>query len=301
MNPVLEWLSHLYRDNPGHVRQIAFTVVTILVYGLLRLALGRVLSRAVAEPHRRFTALKIGALLLNVVLLVTLAQLWFNQGLSMASFVGLLSAGLAFIFREPLLNLAGWGYIITRNPFSVGDRIQIDNAAAGDVVDVSLLDFTLMEIGNWVDADQSTGRLIHVPNGIVFTHTVANYTQGFPYLWHELPVTVTYESDWQKAVEILTRIANKHTDVHRQEQEETLERLREARDYLIHFRHLTPIVYVSKADNGITLTIRYLCEPRRRRSTESRIWQAVFSSFAGREDIRFAYPTTRFVKSPPGE
>jgi small-conductance mechanosensitive channel len=42
-----------------------------------------------------------------------------------------------------------------------------------------------MEIGGWVDAEQSTGRLVHVPNGMVFTTEVANYTEGFGYIWDE--------------------------------------------------------------------------------------------------------------------
>ena len=43
-----------------------------------------------------------------------------------------------------------------------------------------------MEIGNWVGSDQSPGRLIHIPSGLLFTHEIANYTEGFAYLWDEL-------------------------------------------------------------------------------------------------------------------
>ena len=63
--------------------------------------------------------------------------------------------------------------------------------------------FTLMEIGNWVDADQSTGRVIHIPNGKVFKEVLANYSKGFQYIWNEIPVLVTFESNWKKAKEIL--------------------------------------------------------------------------------------------------
>jgi small-conductance mechanosensitive channel len=73
--------------------------------------------------------------------------------------------------------MAGWVYILSRRPFQVGDRIEV-NQFKGDVVDIRLFRFSLMEIQGWVDAEQSTGRLVHVPNGVVFNREVANYTEG---------------------------------------------------------------------------------------------------------------------------
>src|SRR3989442_7605528 len=89
------------------------------------------------------------------------------------------------LFRS-LVNLAGWVFIIWRSPFALGDRIQIGQHA-GDVIDVRLFQFTLNEIGNWVQADQSTGRIIHIPNGKVLTEVIANYSEGVQYIWHEIP------------------------------------------------------------------------------------------------------------------
>ena len=82
-----------------------------------------------------------------------------------------------------------------------------------DVIDQRLFRFTLLEIGNWVEADQSTGRVIHVPNSWVFTEDIANYTAGFSYIWNELPVLVTFESDWRRAKRLLQSIADElHCD-----------------------------------------------------------------------------------------
>ena len=63
---------------------------------------------------------------------------------------------------------------------------------------------------------------------------------------------------------------------------------------MIHFQHLTPIIWTSVADHGVTLTIRYICEPRKRRSSAGAIWEDVLRAFAAEDDIDFAYPTTRF-------
>ena len=71
----------------------------------------------------------------------------------------------------------------------------------GDVIDIRVFQFSILEVGNWVDADQSTGRIINIPNGKVFTETMVNYTTGFEYIWNEMPVLVTFESEWEKAKE----------------------------------------------------------------------------------------------------
>ena len=66
---------------------------------------------------------------------------------------------------------------------------------------------------------------------------------------------------------------------------------------MIYFQHLTPIVWTKVADVGVTLTIRYICEPRRRRSSEGAIWEDILRAFAGADDIDFAYPTMRYYNN----
>jgi hypothetical protein len=77
----------------------------------------------------------------------------------MSTFLGLVAAGIAVALKDPLTNLAGWLFILWRRPFTAGDRVQIGEHK-GDVIDLRLFRFTLLEIGNWVHADQSTGRLL---------------------------------------------------------------------------------------------------------------------------------------------
>ncbi|MDH3673871.1 MAG: mechanosensitive ion channel family protein, partial [Anaerolineae bacterium] len=71
---------------------------------------------------------------------------------------------------------------------------------------------------------------------------------------------------------------------------------RAARRFLIYYPKLTPIVYTRVETSGVLLTLRYLCEPRRRRSTEQAIWEDILKAFAQHPDIEFAYPTQRFFQ-----
>ena len=189
------------------------------------------------------------------------------------------------------MNIAGWVFIIWRRPFDVGDRIEI-GGHAGDVIDKRLFMFSLMEIGKWVDADQSTGRVIHLPNGLVIKNPLANYSQGFTYIWHEIPVLVTFESNWEKAKRILQDIANQQSEHLSKEAEKRVKQA--AKKFMIFYTKLTPIVWTSVEDCGVLLTIRYLTDPRKRRGTEQAIWEDILRKFAINDDIDFAYPTTRF-------
>jgi small-conductance mechanosensitive channel len=189
------------------------------------------------------------------------------------------------------VNLAAWVFIIWRRPFEVGDRIAI-GGDAGDVIDIRVFQFTLMEIGNWVAADQSTGRIIHVPNGKVFAESLANYSKGFQYIWNEVAVLVTFESNWRKAKEILRGIGAKNAEELSASAEDRVRRA--ARKFMIFYTKLTPTVYTAVRESGVLLTIRYLCEPRRRRDSEQAIWEDILAEFAKHDDIDFAYPTRRY-------
>lgn len=73
--------------------------------------------------------------------------------------------------------------------------------------------------------------------------------------------------------------------------------LEASKTYLIYYKNLTPIIYTTVKDFGVMLTIRYLCNPRKRRSSEHEIWEEIIARFKQQPDIQFAYPTTRFYKS----
>lgn len=267
------------------------TLAVILALLLLRWIILFIVGRQTKDAHLRYHWRKGVTYVLATLGLFIVARVWFSWLGSLATFLGLLSAGLAVALREPVQDLAGWLFLIWRRPFVVGDRIEMDGKA-GDVIDQRLFQFTMIEIGNWVDADQSTGRLIHMPNGKIFSHPIANYTRSFPYIWNELPITITFESDWLAAKQTLLDIATRHGEQLTEEAEERI--LTASRRFMIFYSTLAPTVYTRIEPNGVRLTIRYLCEARRRRGTATAIYEDVLRAFGERDDVMFAYPTQRF-------
>lgn len=290
-----EWVAvHLGLDAEMQGRIVASGLIILCVW-LINWIVLRVVARRFAEYSRAIYEVRRTSHYIAVAIaLLLLARVWLNQFLSIATFLGLFSAGLVIALKDLLVDLAGWLFIIWRRPFGVGDRIEIDGRR-GDVVDQRIFQFTLFEIGNWVDADQPTGRLVHVPNGKVFSDSVANYTRSFPFIWDEIPVLITFESDWETAKSLLTEIVKRHGEAMTQVAEDSMKVT--SRRFLIPSGSFQPAVYTTVEDSGILLTLRYLCDPRGRRGSAEAIWEDILRTFAGYSNIDFAYPTQRLYNN----
>lgn len=288
---VNEWIEQATGLDPTLQTKLTLSLAAVLMLWLVR-GLTLLLVRWRTEDIGiRYQWRKLSVYVASLIGLVVLGWIWLRGFTAVATYFGLLSAGIAIALKEPLVNLVGWSFIIWRRPFDVGDRIQIGEYS-GDVIDQRIFQFTLLEIGNWVAADQSTGRVIHVPNGRVFVDPIANSTRGFNFIWNELPVLVTFESNWREAKRILQQIADERTGSLGAAAQQEVRKA--ARRFMIFYSKLTPTVYTSVADSGVLLTVRYLCTPRQRRGSAQGIWEDVLTRFAEHDDIDFAYPTHRF-------
>lgn len=301
--PALAWVAQVQPgpDDAGELavqavvdpmqRNLMISAVVLVLLFVARRAILGFVGRHVDSQTVRYRWSKATAYGAFLVGLLILLQVWFTAIQSLGTFLGLLSAGLAIALKDLVADLAGWFFILWRRPFELGDRIEVAGLK-GDVVDRTIFQVTIMEVGNWIDADQSTGRLIHIPNSLIFTQPLANYVAGFPYLWNELKVGVTFESDWRRAKAILEDIAKDFTvDV---KKGENPPRRRDDDRFLIRYRKLTPIVYTAVSDSGILLTLRYICGPRERRGTGAALWERILERFAAEPDIDFA-PTQRTI------
>ncbi|MFW5799239.1 MAG: mechanosensitive ion channel family protein [Spirochaetota bacterium] len=278
------------------LQNILLTIIVIVIINVLRIIFIKIAHKNIKSDVKKFYKTRKIATYVSVVTgVIIVGFIWVEEFGTVITFLGIVSAGLAIALRDLVTNIVGWIFIIWRKPFRVGERIQIDNIA-GDVIDTRVFQFSVMEIGNWVQADQSTGRIVHIPNSKVFTSQLANYVRGFNLIWNEIPVTVTFESNWLKAKDILMKIIRKRAEHLSSKAEQKIKEA--AKQYMIFYNKLTPIVYTRVIDIGVTLTIRYLCEPQRRRTSENNIWEEILIEFSKTNDVTFAYPTQRFFNNP---
>lgn len=288
---MIEQIAAFWKLSPESAERILLTGSALVILFLLKEITCRVVNRNVEDDKRRYHARKSITYIYGAVLFLLIGSIWFRGMSSVGTFLGLMSAGLAVALHDPISNIAGFFFIEARKPFRVGDRVEIDGTQ-GDVIDIRLFQFSIVEVGNWVDADQSTGRIIHVPNNLAMRKPLANSHAGFEYIWNEVPVLVTFESDWKKAKEILLKIGRENTEFLSNGAQEQIRHA--AQKYLIVAGKLTPTVYTDVKDSGVNLTIRYLVNPRQRRGTEQKIWEEILDAFHNEPQIDLAYPTVRY-------
>ena len=280
--------------NPDILNKVVNSLIIIIVLWIIRKIVLKIVNRKTEDVKIQYNWRKISAYTGVGIGFLFVGKIWFEGLGSITTFLGLVSAGLAIALKDIVADIAAWVFIIWRRPFTVGDRIQIGENS-GDVIDIRPFKFTIMEIGKWVGADQSTGRVIHISNGSIFSNAIINFTRGFQYLWDEIPVLITFESDWKKAKSILQKIVYKHTEKFSKEAEKKVKEA--SKKFMIFYSVLTPIVYTSVKDCGVLLTARYLTKPRNRRASEEAIWEDILEEFSQCIDIDFAYPTQRFYNN----
>jgi small-conductance mechanosensitive channel len=294
MNSITEWIFEFSGIEHDFQIKIFSSLFIIVFLWIVRRIVIHLVWKKTENIQKRYRWQKTTTYISVIFGVLLVGRIWFTGIQSLATYLGLVTAGLAIALQDIVKSFAGWGFILWRRPFSIGDRIQIGNYS-GDVIDIRIFKFTMMEIGNWVDADQSTGRLIHLPNSLILTDAIANYGQGFKFIWNEIPVLLTFESNWQKGKEILQEIATQHAaHLSRSVEKEIKE---SSKRFMIFYKTLTPIVFTSVQDCGVLLTMRYLIDPRKRRTSVQAIWEDILIEFAKHDDIDFAYPTQRFYNN----
>lgn len=275
-----------------YTNEVVGTVAVVLIIGLIRRIVNRLLHSYIEDVQMFHRYKSITNRTCFTLIFIFLLLIWLKTGTSLSTFFGLLSAGIAIALKDLLASIAAWLFIIARKPFVIGDRIEIGQVA-GDVIDFRIFQFTIMEIGNWVDADQSTGRIIHIPNHKVFTENLANYSAGFEHIWNEIEVVFTFESDRKKARAILERILEEHAEKYIHEVDQKMKKA--SKRYQILYKNLTPIIYTEAVEHGVKMTLRYLCKPRSRRTTVDGIWRDLLDRIDAEPSVDLAYPTQRVV------
>ncbi len=287
---IQEPISFSWRD-PVTQKAIWSAAAFVMIYGLVFLA-SQILKRTIKDLRWRHKSRKFLYYLGIFVLVFVLIFIWSDFTGQLALVLSVIGAGLAIAFQQPLVSIVGWLYIVANRPFAEGDRIEL-GGVAGDIIDIGLLKTVLLEIKTpgAGQSSQSTGRLVDLPNSFIFSQTLFNYTRGFSYLWSEYPITVTMESDWERAHQLLLEIARHHTAQYETEARSQIEKMSE--HYLIEYGMLSPTVYVIIQSSGVELTLRYLSPVRQVRMIRDEISRDILKRFADEPRVELAYPTMR--------
>jgi small-conductance mechanosensitive channel len=285
---VIIWVVNLTYGNVYLQKLFTVLLVATATYLVFEILLIKVGSGRISDKQTRYTLNKVFYVLSIIIFLVISTLLVVSDPSSLLVALGIIGAAIAFALQDVFKNFVGSIIIMAGSLFRVGDRIEIEGFY-GDVMDIGLMNSTLMEIREWVDGDQATGRISLVPNGLVITHTVQNYTKDHSFIWDEIFIPVTYDSNWRKAITIISEVISRETDEVTRRAEEEIERLGEK--YYLSRSVTQPAVYLKFTDNWIALYARYTTDVRSRRVVNTRLSRLILERLEAEPDITVASQT----------
>ncbi|HUE96573.1 MAG TPA: mechanosensitive ion channel domain-containing protein [Longimicrobiaceae bacterium] len=278
----------------GAEKLVVFFGIAFVLYLFARLS-RQVVSHHVEDVNRRHVIRKWVTYAYVVLLLMVAVALFADWLTGLGAILALLIAAAAVALQDVLKSLVGWIYLSGRAGIEIGSRIEV-NGIIGDVIDIGMLKTTMLEVGGTlVYGRQSTGRLVTVPNYRMLADAVLISAASSPYVWNEIRITVTFESDWRRAEEIMKEVGD---EIHAEVAPELQRGFRYLeRRYAFKYGALTPIIYVSIGPSGVELTLRFLVHVRRRRGAIDHASRRILAALAAEPNVRIAYTTYRVYRS----
>ncbi len=196
---------------------------------------------------------------------------------------GFLGMVVGWSLQAPVTGVAAWLMLILKRPFRIGQRVIIAGIK-GDVEDITLTHVILNQVGGTVAGEERSGRGILIPNAILFSQTITNYTFDVEYILSEVPVRITFQSDWDEAERILVDAAKQATA-------DTIEITGEE-----------PFIRAELFDAGVLMRLRYRTTPEDYAENVSDIVKIIHKAFGENNKVEFCYPHSEVLyslKNPP--
>ena len=284
------WIFH-----PTLLKFLIALVGLAIVFVLSKLA-QRTLSRRIGDASIRYSARKFIALFGYLLSILVVAIVFSDRLSGLTVALGVAGAGVAFALQEVIVSAAGWVAVSFGRYYSPGDRVQL-GGIKGDVIDIGILRTTLMEVGQWVNADLYNGRIVRVANSFIFKEPVFNYSADFPFLWDEIKLPVRYGSEWEYARNMLQQVAD---EVCRGYAAQSLASWKTAvHKYRLEEANIQPVITLAANDNWIEFTARYIVAYRERRAVRDRLFTRLLEEVDKSQGrVRLASATFEIVNLP---
>ena len=275
---VSQYLGKTFGFYSEYVELFILTTLIFIVFGILKAIVRALYSRADVSNKKKYFRNRMLKIALNIISIILVVLLWGHRISGMITIISFLSAGIAIAVKEIIFDFFAGIYINMKKIFELEDRVEI-NGIKGDVVNIRSLGFEVLEVGDRVHAEQSTGRIIHIPNSFVFLYPLKNYTKAFKYIWDEITVRVPLDADIEKTKEVLYDIVNSNEIL------ETIPKKMEDAvadvtvEYRIYYNYLDPIIYTEIVDSHVELYIRYIVHPKKSRIVEDEIYLKILDEY----------------------
>lgn len=281
-NSLISWQDAVKREYATALRNLAFRLavlgaVLIVVIGFSEIW-RRTIYRYVKDVKRRYQFLLLRRIVLWFLIAVIVAFAFATELGSLATFAGLLTAGVAVALQNVILSIAGYFFLIGKRGLRAGDRVQVAGVT-GEVVDIGLVRLYLMELGSGGADAQPTGRIVAFSNSVVFQPTGGVFKQipGTNFVWHEISLTLAPEGNYRAVEErLLSAVESVYT-----EYRDNIERQRRYLEKTIGAvaaNCLGPKSRLHLTKAGLEVVIRYPLELERAAEFDDRITREVLNA-----------------------
>ncbi len=284
-----QWLEQ-FKTLFGFLGYIAIILAAVILDRIIR----RRVAHRFEEKGKRYLIAKF-----LTAGIYTLAALWvFSKLLSdhpnaLAS-LAIVGAGIAVALQDVVKDFMGWIIILQRRLYKLGNRVSIGHYT-GDVIDIGPLRTTMLEIsvGGSFNAHERTGKILYLPNSLVLKESVLNYNTTSDFMSVEVEVTITYNSNWRKAEEILKEILIKQTSEFAE-----LARAQQRRRTALFFTMWEvgePEIHVDLASSGVQFTLKFIVPIGQRRTVVTALSREILEQFNADREVELAYNTIQIV------
>jgi len=291
METIQVWL----KENPTIYSIIKYLLIVIVILLCIQL-IRKALKRHISNTSIRYKSQK-GIEILGYFLIIILSISYFTGNIKDFTIaIGLFSAGVAFTLQELILSIAGSLYIFIVKVYTPGDRIEI-NGIKGDVIDVDSIYTTMMEIGQWVESDNYSGRIVKLSNAFVFKGPIYNYSQDFPFIWDQFNLPIRYGSDMELAKSIVVKIASETLSEYTKASKSQWESV--VKKYYIEDAEVESTLAIRLTDNWVEFNLRYIVDYKKRRITRHMLHDEIRKAFEQTNGkVVLASTTLELIKIP---
>lgn len=290
MDAINTWLF-----DPTIGKFVAAMIGVLIVITISRFV-KRSMSRFIKDTETRYRTRKFITFLSYVLAVFVVANVYSARlgGLTVA--FGVAGAGIAFALQEVIASIAGWFAVSFAGFYKIGDRVQL-GGIKGDVIDISILRTTLMEVGEWVKGDLYSGRIVRIANSFVFKEPVFNYSGDYPFLWDEIVLPIKYGSDRKLTRAIMERVAQEVVGEYTEKATQAWEKMTSL--YMVENAQVEPAVSLVANDNWLEYTLRYVVNFKRRRITKDRLFTRLLEEIDLTDGkVGMASMTVHLVETP---
>ena len=291
---MIDFLKNTFYD--PLIGKIVLIVAGIIIINLSVRFLQRQVSGYVESKEVRYGIRRSLTFFGYLAVVLLIIGIFSNQMNNITVALGVAGAGIAFALQEVIVSIAGWIALSFGQFYTIGDRVQL-GGIKGDVIDISILRTTIMEMGEWVKGDQYNGRIVRVANSFVFKEPVYNYSADFPFVWDEISIPIKYGSDHNRARELILDVAHATVGTYVEKAQNNWKVM--TRKYAVEDAVVEPMVFLIANDNWMEFTLRYVVENGKRRGTKDLLYTRILDAISRTHgSVSMASTTIQLVEAP---